>query len=187
MKKSFLPLLFLFILGLTAGNSFAQDWLPRNDDKKMSIENLADELIKQDVAHWRVVLAQAIVESGWNFDSYLFRHSNNFIGMRIPYARESTRVGSFKGYSVYATWQDCVKDIKLWQEHNWDGGSEEEYIALMHKIWSESPRYYSAVRSVIRRIDKMPEVARLENLTQFSGLMWQAYTTINEEENTNDL
>ncbi len=187
MKKSFLSLFFLFFLGLSATNGLAQEWLPRNDDKKMTIENLADELIRQDVAHWRVVLAQAIVESGWNFDSYLFRRTNNFIGMRIPYARESTRVGSFKGYSVYATWQDCVKDIKLWQEHNWAGGTEEEYIALMHKIWSESPRYYSAVHSVIKRIDNMPGIAQRENLTQFSGLMWQAYTSFNDEENKNDL
>jgi len=173
MKRSFISLLFLLILGFNAVKGFAQDWLPKNDDKKISIENLADELIRQNVAHWRVVLAQAIVESGWNFDSYLFRHSNNFIGMRIPYARESTRIATYKGYSVYASWQDCVKDIKLWQEHNWDGGSEEEYIALMHKIWSESPSYYRAVSSVIRRIDKMPPVAQRENLALLSGFLWQ--------------
>ncbi len=153
-----------------------QDWLPRNNEEdKMTIENLAEELIRQDVDHWRVVLAQAIVESGWNFDSYLFRHTNNFIGMRIPYARESTRVGSFKGYSVYATWKDCVKDIKLWQENNWDGGSEEEYIALMHKIWSESPRYYSAVYSVMRRVDRLLLAASQSQLPDWSPEALQAY------------
>jgi len=177
MRKFILHITFSIMLtGLIQVPAYAQEWLPRNvEEDKMTIENLAAELIRQDVDHWRVVLAQAIVESGWNFDSYLFRHTNNFIGMRIPYARKSTRVGSYKGYSVYATWKDCVKDIKLWQESNWEGGSEEEYIALMHKIWSESPQYYSAVNSVMRRVDRLLLAASKSQLPAWPSSSLQAY------------
>jgi hypothetical protein len=97
------------------------------------------------------------------------------------------RVGAFKGYSVYATWKDCVRDIKLWQEKNWDGGTEEEYIALMHKIWSESPQYYSAVSFVNNRINRMIAEYQQKHTLHFNHRVLQAYLKNGDNKVLSDL
>jgi len=122
---------------------------------EITIENLAKELQRQGIVHWRVVLAQAVVEAGWSFESNVFRNSNNFIGMRVPAARPSRRVGTYNGYSAYATWQDCVADIRLWQQHFWKGGSREDYIAKLHRVWAEDPAYGSLLQKLVVKFETM--------------------------------
>lgn len=121
---------------------------------RITVDNLAMELQRQGVAHWKVVLAQAIVETGWEFDSPLFLKTNNFIGMRVPSSRPSRRIGEHKGYSAYATWQDCVADVKLWQDHFWKGGSREQYIAKIGRVWAEVADYTSHLTKLIAKFDR---------------------------------
>lgn len=141
----------------------------------ISIENLARELIINDVQHWIVVTAQGIIEAGWQFNSPLFRQTNNFIGMRIPGRRESMRIGEHKGYSKYATWQDCVKDIKLWQEDSWAGGSMHQYIDLMQNRWAESPNYRKALYSVIKKLEKRFDEMAASQQNSFNKTIIKAY------------
>lgn len=181
-----MTLIACFSLGYSS-QAHAQEWLPKKTEETITITNLAKELIRQDVDHWKVVLAQAIVESGWDFDSYLFQKTNNFIGMRIPYARKSTRVGEFKQYSVYASWKDCVKDVKMWQEKSWDGGNEQAYIQLMQNIWAESPQYYNAVSFVTNRINRMIADYEQDHTFHFNYRILQAYLKNGENKVLSDL
>lgn len=123
--------------------------------RPISVENMTKELLRQGVAHWIVVLAQSITEAGWQYDSYLFRHTNNFIGMRVPGNRPSMRTDRFRGYSQYARWEDCVKDVKIWQDHFWQGGSQLAYINRMHNVWAQSPLYRIVLLSIIDRLEQM--------------------------------
>jgi hypothetical protein len=143
--------------------------------RPISVENMSKELVRQGVAHWIVVLAQSIVESGWQYDSGLFRLTNNFIGMRVPKNRPSMRDSIFKGYSSYARWEDCVHDVLLWQSHNWDGGSRLEYISLMQNIWAESPAYRLALLNIVRRLERMLDTYREQNQNHFNFMLLQAY------------
>lgn len=120
----------------------------------ISVDNLALELQKQGVIYWRVVLSQAIIETGWNFNSAVFRNANNFIGMRIPGARPSMRNGAYRGYSAYAKWQDCVADIKIWQEYFWKGGTREQYVAKMNRVWAQAPDYGYHIRKLLKKFDE---------------------------------
>jgi hypothetical protein len=122
---------------------------------QISIDNLAAELQRQGILHWRVVLAQAVVEAGWDFSSTLYRSTNNFIGMRVPGSRPSTRIGQHNGYSAYAAWQDCVADIKIWQDHFWKGGTRDEYIAKLHRVWAQSPDYSAHLHRLVKRFDAL--------------------------------
>lgn len=148
---------------------------PEGDTAPLTLTNLAGELIRNDIDHWQVVMAQAIVESGWNFDSPLFVRTNNFGGMRIPRNRQSMRVGEFKGYSTYKCWQDCVKDIKYWQEQNWEGGTQDEYIQMVDTYWAESPVYARELRKVINRINRMKYDLVKANEGHFNYRLIEAY------------
>lgn len=121
---------------------------------EISIESLANELQRQGLVHWRVVLAQAVVETGWEFNSSVFKNANNFIGMRVPNSRPSTRAGVYKGYSAYATWQDCVADVKLWQGHCWKGGTRDEYIEKLGRTWAEAPNYEAHLHKLVVQFEE---------------------------------
>jgi uncharacterized protein YukE len=148
-----------------------------NKDKthEISVELLAKSLIRHDVLHWKVVLAQAVTESGWEFNSGLYRMTHNFIGMRIPGNRESTRSGRMNGYSTYDSWEDCVRDIKLWQQSFWKGGTSMEYINLMNRIWAESPDYKSALIHIKRQLDKSITDYMEHNRDDFNYKILMAY------------
>ncbi len=124
-----------------------------NEPEPITLDNLANALIAEDIQHWDVVMAQGILEAGWHFSSPLFRKTNNFVGMRIPNGRKSMRIASFRKYSVYASWKDCVKDIKLWQEQNWHGGTKYQYINMMHRVWAQSPDYQRQLSIITRKLN----------------------------------
>jgi hypothetical protein len=166
----------VFIIALfTLCQLYAQPAITLPPTRPITVENLAKELHRQGVDQWIVVLAQGIIESGWEFDSNLFRETNNFIGMRVPGGRPSMRNGEFKGYSTYARWEDCVADIRLWQDHNWRGRSHSGYISMMQLIWAESPLYLSALYAISRRLEKQTALYVESNLDHFNFMVLWAY------------
>lgn len=162
-------LLFLTVPVLLSAQKELEKEIP------LTVTNLGKELLRQGVDQWEVVLAQGITESGWAFNSDVCRNANNFIGMRLAYGRSTTRIGTYRGYSQYETWQDCVRDIKLWQEHNWHGGSRTAYISLMHRIWAESPAYRLALLTISNRIDRMVENYIRNNKNHFNFFILYCY------------
>lgn len=162
-------LVLLTLPGVLNGQKELEKQIP------LTVANLGKELLRQGIQHWEVVLAQGITESGWKFNSDVCRNANNFIGMRIPYGRASTRIGTYKGYSKYETWQDCVRDVKLWQEHNWKGGNQMAYINLMHRIWAESPAYRLFLLTISNRIDRMVENYIRANKNHFNLFILYCY------------
>ena len=169
------PLFLSLFLLMSFSASVAQ---PENSEP-MTLANLAKELIRQDVQHWKVVMAQAIVESGWKFDSKMVRKANNFVGMRVPNNRPSSRIGEFSGYSKYGRWQDCVTDIKYWQQQNWEGGTDEEYLDFIASIWAESPVYKQHVQIVMRKLDRLTEQLKHQNKDHFNYQVISAYLSEN--------
>src|SRR6187401_936029 len=102
----------------------------------LTLENLAEELKRQEVLCAKEVFVQIRLESG-NLTSFLTTKTNNMLGMRYPARRPTAACGIYlpgkdtiitgtqeelrkysamNNYAVYATWQDAVADYKLWQE-----------------------------------------------------------------------
>jgi len=158
MDKRFYLILFLvFCYGELRHDSINNiDFIPEKpvnihdlsfSDKKKLIYN---ELVKHDIKHPNVVLAQSILETG-NFNSYIFKKNNNLFGMKLPNRRETTAIGTHKGYANYNSWGDSVKDYSLYQEAILNGKelSEEQYLNFIGRKYAEETEYIGLLKKII--------------------------------------
>lgn len=96
--------------------------------------NLLAELKKQGVHYPNIVFAQSMIESA-HLTSNVCLTRNNLFGMHNPTVRKSKTIAK-KGekYAKFATWQDAVEDMKLWQQMHHIKGYEftdAEYITFL--------------------------------------------------------
>lgn len=133
-------------------------------------ENLLEEIKAQGIICEKHVMAQAKLES-LHLTSHLCRRANNIFGMRYPGRRPTTAIGVYlqgkdkiiygtreelrpyltmATYAVYASWQDAVKDYKLWQDNAFK--VEEKYLSFLNRIYAEDSSYVAVVRKMAKRI-----------------------------------
>lgn len=119
----------------TGGNKkpVAKGPLPFNE------KNLSVELKKQGVRFPDVALAQARLETG-HYKSDVFKDNNNLFGMKHPSVRQTVSKGKNRGHANYTTWQDSVKDYKLWQDfYKVSSMSKDQYINKLNKVYCIAP------------------------------------------------
>jgi hypothetical protein len=137
-----------------------------NQSKPLTKENLVEELNANHIICPEQVYAQIMIESG-NLSSFLTRRTNNLLGMRYPYKRNTSAIGIFlpsqnlivKGtkpelkkyrnqnnYAVYATWEDCIRDYKYWQEKSFK--LTEIYLDFLGDYYAEDSLYVSKIRKI---------------------------------------
>ena len=114
-----------------------------------SKDNLQKEIVKQGIKYPDIVMAQAKIESG-HFTSAIFKENNNLFGMKLPAQRKTTAIGKNRGHAKYETWQDSVKDYKIWQDTlGWSSLSKETYIQKLSDKYCMPPDcpkgYYSKI------------------------------------------
>ena len=103
--------------------------------KVLNETNLRAELIKNNIPHANIVLAQAKLETG-NFKSDLVRTHQNIFGLK-------------KGnrYRRYSHWTECVEDYKKCISNRYNGGS---YYAFLDRIgYSSHPDYIKLLKGMI--------------------------------------
>lgn len=101
----------------------------------LTILNLYQEIIRNGIRHPKIVLAQAILETGW-FRSPLCRNRHNLFGLTNP------KTGK---YYEFNHWTESVRAYYTKVQYKYTGGN---YLLWLHKIgYAEDPRY---VREVIR-------------------------------------
>lgn len=103
--------------------------------KPLSENNLKEELIKHNVPHANIVVAQAKLESGLG-TSPVYKRTNNLFGLK-------------KGnkYRSYSHWTECVKDYKQCISKRYKGGN---YYAFLNKIgYSENPNYTNILKEIV--------------------------------------
>lgn len=92
-----------------------------------TIEQVRKELIRQNVPHHNIVLAQARLETG-NFKSRGCRIHHNLFGIKHN-----------GKYARYKTWQDSIKDYKERISSRYKGGN---YLLFLKKIkYAKDPKY----------------------------------------------
>ena len=101
----------------------------------LTVENLRAELIKKNIPQYKIVLAQALHETG-NFKSKICRERNNIFGMRTK-----------KGYKYYDSWVDCVDDYEKRFSRRYKGGDYFKFLISVH--YHEDPMYEQRVRRFI--------------------------------------
>ena len=117
------------INGKQAVSKSKQSLLP-----ELTIPNLYQEIIRNGIQHPRIVLAQAILETGW-FRSLLCRNRHNLFGLTNP------KTGK---YYEFNHWTESVRAYYTKVQYKYKGGN---YLMWLHKIgYAEDPNY---IRSVI--------------------------------------
>lgn len=132
----------------------------------LTADNLKLELKNLEVICKEEVFAQFQIESG-HMTSYLFLKTNNLCGMRYPCKRSTAAIGIFlpqsdtiiKGsqselkkyckqnnYAVYASWQDCLKDYKLWQDECFK--VKEKYLTFLGTNYAEDIDYVQKIKQI---------------------------------------
>ena len=121
------------------------------------------ELIEQmNIQHPKIVVAQAIIESG-HFKSKLFQINHNLFGMRKAYQRPTTRIPAdidfyFESYAYYHNWQYSVFDYALWQSSFARNLSETEYLDLLKRTYAEDEEYISKIKKIISGCDSAQDI-----------------------------
>lgn len=105
----------------------------------LTINNLLKEIRKNGIRHEKVVLAQAILETGW-FTSSVCRNKNNLFGLTNP------RTGQ---YYVFDHWTESVKAYYTKVQYRYKGGNyllwldeigyaeEKTYVQLLIKLLNQ--------------------------------------------------
>lgn len=112
------------------------------------------ELVENmNIQHPKIVIAQAIIESGF-FKSDLFKTNNNLFGMRKAYQRPTVHMPTgiklcFTNYSYYYSWHYSVYDYALWQTAYARNLTENEYLDVLRKSYAEDEKYISKIKNII--------------------------------------
>ena len=122
-------------IGQKGDNRTSQNSMPL----ELTIPNLYTEIIRNGIRHPKIVLAQAILETGW-FTSPVCRNKHNLFGLTDP------RTGK---YFEFGHWTESVKAYYTKVQYRYKGGN---YLLWLRKIgYAEDPRY---VRSLSRILDQ---------------------------------
>lgn len=112
----------------------------RKELPALTIPNLYQEIIRNGIRHPKIVLAQAILETGW-FRSPLSRNRHNLFGLTNP------KTGK---YYEFNHWTESVRAYYTKVQYKYKGGN---YLLWLHKIgYAEDPRYVREVMKVVSQL-----------------------------------
>ena len=108
-----------------------------NNLPELTIPNLYKEIIRNGILHPKIVLAQAILETGW-FRSSVCLNKHNLFGLTNP------RTGK---YYEFNHWTESVRAYYTKVQYKYKGGN---YLLWLDEIgYAEDPYYIKAVIKVI--------------------------------------
>lgn len=107
--------------------------------KGLNIYSLYQEILNNNIHHPKIVLAQAILETGW-FKSSVCRNKGNLFGLTNP------RTGE---YYEFSHWKESVKAYKDKVQYKYKGGN---YLLWLQNIgYAEDPRYVSSLIKLLEQ------------------------------------
>lgn len=113
---------------------------PKSELPELTIPNLYAEIIQNGILHPKIVLAQAILETGW-FTSPICRNKHNLFGLTNP------RTGK---YFEFGHWTESVRAYYTKVQYRYKGGN---YLLWLRDIgYAENPNYIREVIGVLRMI-----------------------------------
>ena len=111
-----------------------------NNLPQLTIPNLYKEIIRNGILYPKIVLAQAILETGW-FRSSVCRNKHNLFGLTNP------RTGK---YYEFNHWTESVRAYYTKVQYKYKGGN---YLLWLEDIgYAEDPNYYQVIVEILRRL-----------------------------------
>ena len=96
-----------------------------------------------------VVLAQALLETGF-FTSPIFFENNNLFGMKYPLVRNTTATHVSRGHAAYSHWTSSVEDYILWYSFMTRSRDYNTYTQFLAQIgYAEDPYYLSKLYNLL--------------------------------------
>lgn len=107
---------------------------------ELTIPNLIKEIKRNGIRHPKIVLAQAILETGW-FTSSVCRNKHNLFGLTNPRTKQ---------YYEFNHWTESVRAYYTKVQYRYKSGN---YLIWLRDIgYAEDPRYIRSIISVLRNI-----------------------------------
>lgn len=111
-----------------------------NNLPELTIPNLYKEIIRNGILYPKIVLAQAILETGW-FRSSVCRNKHNLFGLTNP------RTGK---YYEFNHWTESVRAYYTKVQYKYKGGN---YLLWLDEIgYAEDPKYIIQLNKVFQMI-----------------------------------
>ena len=113
----------------------------------LTLPNLYQEIIRNGIRHPKIVLAQAILETGW-FRSPLCRNRHNLFGLTNPktgkYYEFNHWTESVRAYYTKIQYRYCQK--------NQTSTSDVDYLKWLQQTgYAEAPMYIQSVKEIMKR------------------------------------
>ena len=124
-------------------------------EDSMNVKNVQMAVWSLPFKHKDIIVAQAILETGW-FKSKNCVYNNNLFGMRRAYTRMTTSDTTLNGYAHYTNWRQSVIDYYLLQSTREDiiHTTRAQYFHYLDKVYSEVGRNYSdQLKDILSRIN----------------------------------
>ena len=148
-------LLILLLIPMACASKPRNNQILANSQDSLTVQNLTYVVWSLPFKHKDIVIAQAILETGW-FKSKNCVNNNNLFGMRQVYTRTTTSDTVINGYSHYPNWKQSVIDYFILQStrENIIPTSRTQYFHYLDKVYSEVGRNYSdQLKDLIKRLD----------------------------------
>ena len=122
-------------------------WAESKTLPALTIPNLYQEIIRNGIKHPKIVLAQAILETGW-FRSPFCRNRHNLFGLTNP------KTGK---YYEFNHWMESLRAYYTkvqyrYSQKNRINSSDVDYLKWLRAIgYAEDPRYIQAVVQVMKQ------------------------------------
>ena len=111
-----------------------------NNLPQLTIPNLYKEIIRNGILYPKIVLAQAILETGW-FRSSVCRNKHNLFGLTNP------RTGK---YYEFNHWTESVRAYYTKVQYKYKGGN---YLLWLDGIgYAENPMYKEAIYCILKSL-----------------------------------
>lgn len=104
---------------------------------ELTIPNLYKEIIRNGILYPKIVLAQAILETGW-FRSSVCRNKHNLFGLTNPHTGK---------YYEFNHWTESVRAYHTKVQYKYKGGN---YLLWLDEIgYAKDPNYIMAIISIL--------------------------------------
>lgn len=120
--------------------------------KEFSTNNFYSYILEVNMKFPKIVMAQAILESG-NFQSNLFIKHNNPFGMTIASKRPTLTLTKNSKFASYKNWQSSVLDYALFQSRFMKAyDTEDKYYKRLGEVYAEDPTYVSKLKKIVNTL-----------------------------------